>query len=130
MSLVKPAATYLISSAMLFLLSVIFLRSLAIHADYVPSTTAPAKFREEGFGKLLHPICHGNVVNPVFYAAECRLRWHSVFEHAHLLESTKIAPAEIDYVHAPDTPRRPGEYYQNQHVAEPMADVPLIRPSS
>ena len=66
MSLVKPAATYLISSAMPFLLSVIFLRSLAIHADYVPSTTA----------------------------------------------------------------RRPGEYYQNQHVAEPMADVPLIRPSS
>ena len=43
-----------------------------------------------------------------FHTAECRLRWHTVFEHAHLPEPTKIDSAEIYYVHTPDTPPMSG----------------------
>ena len=39
-----------------------------------------------------------------------------------------ILPKSIMFAR-PTRPRCPGEYYQNQHIAEPMADVPLIRPS-
>lgn len=97
---------------------------LAIYADYLLKPPGVI-----GLRKLPLPVCHGQIVYPLFDTAQCRFRCRAVSWYAHLAESVEIVPAEFYYFGAPGMPRSATEYHQYYDICQAMADVHPVGPA-